>query len=216
MDGNPCQLALTCSDNEVSVGEDPNGRYAQAEKAFDWTYSFVDGFFNVDFEDVSSFGSAVDVGVVVVDGCIGELSFDVAEVGVEGLYFLVDLVDGEDLNAVVLDCDKASAVVIEEEDFIDYFLVGSSVETLPTLDVPNDEHVPTCCGEYLSSRQPWEARRRESGEKARLVTDCLCSLNLCLTWRVLKSQMMTSATCPGKECSALARCLPSFEILMAG
>jgi hypothetical protein len=126
------------------------------------------------------------------------------------------LVDGEDLNAVVLDCNESGVVIIEEEDFVDYFLIRSSIKTLAALHVPNDEHVPTWGRDYLSSRQPWEARRRESGEKARLVTDCLCNLNLWLIWRVLKSQTMTSATCPGKECSALAKCLPSLDILMAG
>ncbi len=77
----------------------------------------------------------------MVDGSVGELSLDVAEVGIEGLYFLVDLVDGEDLNSVVLYCDEASAVIIEEEDFVDHFFVGGSIQTLPTFHVPNHQHV---------------------------------------------------------------------------
>ncbi len=79
----------------------------------------------------------------MVDGCVGELPLDVAEVGVEGLYFLVDLVDGENLNSVVLDGDEAGAVVVEEEHLVDHFLVGSPVQALPALHVPDHQHVPS-------------------------------------------------------------------------
>lgn len=216
LDRNPGQLALASTNHQIPIRQNPNGRYAETKQSLDWPHSLVDGFFDVDLEDVSGLGAAVDVRVVVVDGCVGELALDVAEVGVEGLDLLVDLVDGQDLDAVVLDCDEPAAVVIEEEDLVDGLLVGRAVEALAALHVPNDQHVPASADCYLSSRQPCEARRRESGEKARLLTECLCSLKRCLMSLLSKSQTSTSATCPGRELSALAMCLPSREILMAG
>lgn len=199
LDRDPSQLTLTSSNHQIPVRQYPNGRYAETKESFDWSNSLVDGFFDVDLEDVSGLGAAVDVRIVVVDGCVGELALDVAEVGVEGLDLLVDLVDSQDLDAVVLHGDESAAVVIEEEDLVDGLLVGRAVEALAALHVPNDQHVPASADSYLSSRQPWEARRRESGEKARLLTECLCSLKRCLISLLSKSQTSTSATCPGRE-----------------
>lgn len=68
---------------------------------------------------------------------------------------------------------------------------------------------------YLSSRQPWEARSCESGEKAKLLIPTLWSFNLCFIYLVWKSQMMMSAGNPGKVFWALAMYLPSGEILIA-
>ena len=65
-----------------------------------------------------------------IDGCAGEVALDVAEVGVEGKYLLVDLVDSEDLNAVVLDGDEPVAVVVEEKDLVDHLLVGGPIDAL--------------------------------------------------------------------------------------
>lgn len=45
------------------------------------------------------------------------------------------------MNAVVLDCNESGVVIIEEENFVDYFLIRSSIKTLAALHVPNDEHV---------------------------------------------------------------------------
>lgn len=138
---NPSQLALTSTNHQIPIRQNPNGRYAETKQSLDWSHSLVDGFFDIDLEDVSGLGAAVDVRVVVVDGCVGELALDVAEVGVEGLDLLVDLVDGQDLDAVVLDCDEPAAVVIEEEDLVDGLLVGRAVEALAALHVPNHQHV---------------------------------------------------------------------------
>jgi len=52
----------------------------------------------------------------------------------------------------------------------------------------------------LSSRQPWEANSLESAEKERLVTACLCNLNLWWIYRFSKSHTITSATWPGNDC----------------
>ena len=105
--------------------------------------------------------------------------------------------------------------MVEEDDLVDDFFVGRSVETLAALSVPNHQHISTLKVMYLSSRQPREASSLESGEKARLVTAFLCNLSLCLISLFSKFQMMTSAICPGKECSAEAMNFPSLDILMA-
>lgn len=42
------------------------------------------------------------------------MSLDVTEVGIEGLDFFVDLVDGQNLYAVLLDCDEFVVIVVEE------------------------------------------------------------------------------------------------------
>ena len=67
----------------------------------------------------------------------------------------------------------------------------------------------------MSSRQPWEANNCESGEKDKLLTPTLCNFNRCLIYRAAKSHITTSAENPGKDFCALARYLPSFEILIA-
>jgi hypothetical protein len=41
----------------------------------------------------------------------------------------------------VLNCNEASAIVIEEKDLIDYLLVGSSIQALSALNVPNHQHI---------------------------------------------------------------------------
>jgi hypothetical protein len=87
------EFALSCSDYQISIGKDANDRDSQTEKSFDWSYSFVDSFFDVDFENVSCFCATVNVGISVIDGSTGEMSFDVAKVSVERLDFFVDRVD---------------------------------------------------------------------------------------------------------------------------
>lgn len=143
LDGNPGQLALTSAHQDITVGQDPDGGDAQAEQLLERAHSLVDGFVDVDLEDVSSFGAAVDILVVVVDGGAGEMAADVSKVGIEGLDFLVDLVNGQYLDPVVQDCDELVAVSLEEHDLVDHFLVGGSIERLATLHVPHHQHVST-------------------------------------------------------------------------
>ena len=68
---------------------------------------------------------------------------------------------------------------------------------------------------FLSYKQPWEANSYESGENAKLLIPTLCSLSLCLIYLVAKFQIMISAGKPGNVFWALARYLPSGEILIA-
>lgn len=215
LDWDSCQFSLSSSDNKITVRKNSNGWDSQTEKTLHWTNSLVDSFFDVNLKDISSFCSTIYIRIVVVDSSVGKLTLYITEICIERLNFLVDLVNGKNLNTILLYSDKTIAIIIEEKNLIDYFFIWSSIETFSTLNVPNDEHISTWIQKYLSSRHPCEARRRESGENARLVTEFLCSLNLCLIYLFSKSQSKTSATWPGKECSALARYLPSLEILIA-
>ena len=127
LDGNSCQFTLSSSNNQVAIGKHSDDRHSQAEQSLDRTYSFVDGLLDVDLENVTSFGSTVNVGILEIDSSTGELSFDVAEVGIQRLNFLVDLIDGQNLDAVLLNSDKTVIVIVEEQNFIDDFFVGCSV-----------------------------------------------------------------------------------------
>ena len=178
LDRYPGQLSFAGSNNEVSVRKHSDDGDSQAEEPFNWPHSLVDGLLDVDFKDVSSLGPAVHVGILEVDGCTGELPLDVPEVGVERLDLLVYLVDGEDLNPVLLNSDQAVVVVVEKQNLVYNLFVGSPVETFSRVHVPDHQHVPISVNEYLSSRHPCEASSLESAEKERLVTDCLWSLNL--------------------------------------
>lgn len=82
MDRNSGQLALSSSNNQISVGQNTHDRDSQAKKSLDWSDSLVDSFLDVDLEDVSSFGATVDIGVLKVKGCAGKLPLDVAEISV--------------------------------------------------------------------------------------------------------------------------------------
>ena len=79
---NSYDFALASTNNKISIGKDAYNGYSQAEKSFDWSYSFIDGFIDIDFEDITSFGAAIDIAILVVDGCAGELSFYVTKVSV--------------------------------------------------------------------------------------------------------------------------------------
>ena len=68
---------------------------------------------------------------------------------------------------------------------------------------------------FLSYKQPWEANKVESGEKAKLLIPTLCNLSLCLIYLVANSQIIISAGKPGNVFWALSRYFPSGEILIA-
>jgi|JI9StandDraft_2_1071091.scaffolds.fasta_scaffold236458_1 hypothetical protein len=154
MDGNAGKFALSSTSNEVSIRQNSHHCDSEAEKPFDWAYPFVDSFLDVDFEDVSGLGATVNIGVLKIKGCAGELTLDIAEVGVESLDLLIDWVYGQNLDAVLLHGNQPSTVIIKENDLVHYFLVGSSVETFSRLHIPNNQHVSELDDVYLSSWQP--------------------------------------------------------------
>ena len=57
------------------------------------------------------------------------MSLDVTKIGVERLYFFIDLIDSEDLYSILLDCYQFVVIIVEEQDLVHYFFVGSPVET---------------------------------------------------------------------------------------
>ena len=84
LDGYSGQFALPRAHYQVAVRQQPHNRHPQTEQPLHRTHSLVDGLFDVDLEDIASFGAAVDIGVLVVDGCAGEMTLDVAEIGIQG------------------------------------------------------------------------------------------------------------------------------------
>ena len=141
----------------------------------------------------------------MIDSCTSELSFYVSKISIQWLNLFVDLIDSENLDSIMLNSDKSVAIIVEEKNFIHYFLIWCSIKTFSWFNIPNHQHISTLLENYLSSRHPWDARSLESGEKDKLVTPCLCNLNLWWTSLLWKSQTMTSATCPGNDCSAEAK-----------
>lgn len=83
LDGEFIQRAVAGADEDVAVGQLPQGRHALAEEFVEGSESFEEGAFNGDFEDVAGGGSAVGILVVLVDDGAGELPLDVAEVHVQ-------------------------------------------------------------------------------------------------------------------------------------
>lgn len=170
---NSDQFSFSSSYNEITVGQNSDDGYSQAEKSLDGTNSLVDSFLDIDFENISSLGATVNIRILVIDGCTGKLTLDVTEISIQRLNFLVDLVNGQNLDAILLNSDQTVGVIVEEDNFVDNFLVWSSIEALAGLNIPDYQHIPTWKQKYLSSRHPWVANSLESGENERLVTDCL-------------------------------------------
>lgn len=89
-----------------------------------------------------------------VKSCTGELSFDIAKVRVEGLYFFIDLIDSQDLYPVLLNGNKSVAVIVEEEDLIDDLFIRGAIKAFSRLNVPNNQHIPASEMKYLSYWHP--------------------------------------------------------------
>lgn len=127
LDWNLCDFALTCAHNDIPVEKDFNGSDAQTEESFDWPHSFVNGFLDIDFENVSSFSANIHILVKMVYAGTSELSLHIAEISIQGLNLLIHFVHCEDLDCALCHCNKLITVFVEEENFINDFSVWSSV-----------------------------------------------------------------------------------------
>jgi hypothetical protein len=65
----------------------------------------------------------------MVNRCTGELTPNVAKVRSQRLNFFRNLIDSQNLNAILKNCNHLVAIVIEEEDLVNNFLVRRTIET---------------------------------------------------------------------------------------
>lgn len=124
------EFALSRSNDQVAIGQDSNDIDTQTEEFLDGTNSLVDGFINIDFEDITCLCTYVAVGVIVINSHTGEMSFDITEIYCQRQNFLINLINRKNLNTVLKDSDKFAWILVEKYNLMYDLLIGCAIKTL--------------------------------------------------------------------------------------
>lgn len=132
------EFALSRSNDQVTIGQDSNDIDTQTEEFLDGTNSLVDGFINIDFEDITCLCTYVAVGVIVINSHTGEMSFHITEIYCQRQNFLINLINRKNLNTVLKDSDKFAWIFVEKYNLMYDLLIRCAIKTLAWLYVPDN------------------------------------------------------------------------------
>ena len=141
LDGHLCDCPIARPHDYVAVGQDPKGVDSKGEQFFYRAKPFIYALLNRDLIKISSLGADVAEVVVLVNGNALEDSLDVAKVDRVSEHFFVLLVDGNNLDFIVHNCDQFVIWFIEKLDLVHWVSEGVAVKGFARTDVPDDDRV---------------------------------------------------------------------------
>ena len=127
LNGYSYNFALTSTNYQISIGQHSHNGHSKTKQPFYWSNSSVYSFLDIHFKNISCFCTTVNIPILEIKSSTCEMSFDVTKVSIERLYFFVDLVDSQNLNATLLHSYESVTIIVEENNFIDNFFIGSTI-----------------------------------------------------------------------------------------